>query len=214
MSLVFNTVIITDNELDCEFIDGIFNFTHNDYISPIDDIITTNLHYDGEISISNELNVKKKCYSIESGNGKAYNGMFKRSLYAYYDLEKKVAVNRQGEEAPDTVNSTKKPLFGWQSIPELEMPGPPPIDETKILFDYILSLNKHFYILFHVLDLGDYECYERVSLESLIDERKFLSYKTEKAQEEIIKMFNTEDTMPGGIYDNEVVQEIVIRVEP
>ena len=158
-----------------------FNLEPFSSIVPLDDaVVVPYLQYSGMLSINNAESLKY-CYNIENGDS-----MFRRVKYSYYDKKSGLYMSRDGK----TANSSSITEYNQLLNTLTYLLDKPPAKEIETLFDYILSLNSHFYICFSNL-CGDAKIKNsRHFFESLVREREVRKYTSIDAQSALLDLFN------------------------
>ena len=136
-----------------------------------------------KLSIPDVGNDKKFWLTYEYGHN-----LFMRSKYVFLDSLQGMLLGRDGETLPFGKDSG---LSDQEYTAEMYARISPPADELKSLFDYILSLNTHFYILLSLMpfqeemdDFDSFPCYHRGNL---MEGRKVVEMDSETAQALLIK---------------------------
>jgi len=191
MSCILIAYIATEKEIDASFINKTFNLElepYGDTCSVGDNVVVPYLFYKGDLSIGCEKERGIFCYAIENGQN-----MFAREKYAYFDMKNNLRLSRNGETLRFGSPSDENELT-QEEYDESMKKDPPPKDELKSLFDYILSRNKCFYIFFYRHDV-EYKIKDHLRhLEKILVSKTISEYTSESAQESLIKHFAEKQT--------------------
>ena len=201
MSDVFFAAIMLDNEIDANYISSIFNpipSTVGATESLYDETLFARLSYSGLITINNETTFKH-CYLVENGYC-----LFRRKKYGFFNSDKKVLLSRYGDEIPFHMEIPYDEKMGA----EMTSLDSPPVDEIRRMFEYIMSINQRLYIMFDSIYADDF--YDKVDndrsfFESLANQKKMITFKSDDAQCFLFELF-------GSYYENydQIVRSILL----
>jgi len=176
---IFLTHFICDNALDPTFAEEKFNVYTKDMSYFNDNNIKTKFANFKELPMLGNSSETIFWLTYEYGHN-----LFMRGKYMFLDSFGGVLVGRKGETLP--FGSGHNDLSEQEFIAELTSTTCPPANELKLLFDYILSINTHFYILLSLMpfdeemdEFDSFPCYHRGDL---MEGRKIVEMNSEAAQ--------------------------------
>jgi len=197
---------VCDNKIDTDIVEKKFNTMaadevigrgeggiptpiFNGAVMPRNNYITLSESSFKKITIGNEKNANKFWVSYAYGES-----MFLRKKYTLLDIETHMLASNSGETfyfgRPTDPALTPEEFAKYME--ETAKLDPPPTDELKEWFDYILSENTHFYILFSIMpyEIEEMEEYPIFLRGNLIEGRRVVELDSKTAQDYFIKQFD------------------------
>jgi len=159
--------------------------------------------YSKDVSYYNDSNIEtdfadfKKVHILDEGVAEKFwvtyryaHNLFMRNKYVFWDFFRGMLLGRNGETLPIS-GGEENNLSEQEYLAEVASKTHPPVNELKSLFDYMLSVNTHFYVLLSLMpfeeEQDDFPSFPIYHRGNLIEGRKIVELDSETAQAHFIE---------------------------